>query len=132
MNQTDKPHWYPKVFDAEYAAKLRSEYDDAADLDDEELKDEFNNGVKYVTTWDHLRDAYASYEPLADAYLKLEKIADIAISALGNIDKQCKWTGSCGGYDGKIDIIHVAVEKALRAIEDIKKGTHEGISPEQR
>lgn len=63
--------WFPQFADGEWASNVRGEYDEAADMDDDEIIDEYNDGRKFVTLWDHVGDAYEDYEPLADAYLEL-------------------------------------------------------------
>ena len=57
--------------DAEWCSRLRTDYPGKADCSDDELKDYFGEGWKYVDTWDHLGDARSNYEQLADAFLKL-------------------------------------------------------------
>jgi len=69
---TDKPYWEPVLADADYAEHLREDYADDAHMSDDEILDEYCDGKKYVTLWDHLGDAYTDYRPLADAYLALQ------------------------------------------------------------
>ena len=66
-----KEYWFPKLADHNYCDYLRDEYPDKRDLNDDDLLRYFGCSSKYVTTWDHIGDAYSDYEPLADAYLKL-------------------------------------------------------------
>lgn len=75
--QDEKPWWFPQLADAAWCARIRSEYPEAASLDDDEIRDEYADGWKYADTWDHLGEARAEYEKLADAYLELlAKVGD--------------------------------------------------------
>lgn len=68
-----KPWWYPVKCDADYCNQLREDMQDAVyGMSDEELVEEFNDGLKYQRLWDHIGDAYEQFEPLAEAYLELE------------------------------------------------------------
>jgi hypothetical protein len=70
--QDEKPWWFPVLVDAEWVARIRSDYpDDTSGMDDDDIKDRYAEGWKYADTWDHLGDARAEYEQLADAYLEL-------------------------------------------------------------
>jgi len=74
---SNKPWWEPQLVDADYVKQLRKDYPEYADMDDEELKEHFEVGdQKYATTWDHIGDAYAEFEPLADAYFKMKAILE--------------------------------------------------------
>jgi len=77
VTDNEKPYWWPEQFDAD---KVRTEIqndewsEDAKEwlgLDDEDLQEVAVEGKKYLTTWDHVGDAYRDYEPLADAFLKM-------------------------------------------------------------
>jgi hypothetical protein len=69
---SDKPYWWPQLKDDEWRAQLRKDYEEAADMNDEELDDHYGEGAnKYVDLWDHLGDAREEYQYLADAFLKL-------------------------------------------------------------
>jgi hypothetical protein len=68
----NKPWWWPVRMDAEWFARLRSNYPEKVEWSDEELQDYFGEGWdKFTDTWDHLGDARAEYEHLAEAFLKL-------------------------------------------------------------
>lgn len=67
---SEQPWWYPKVTGSEWAQEMREENAIPADMDDKVIRDEYADGCKYVTLWDHTGDAYDDYEPLADAFLK--------------------------------------------------------------
>lgn len=68
----DKLWWFPVLTDAEWCARIRQDYpEDAAELDDDEIREQYADGWKYADTWDHLGDAREDYERLADAYLEL-------------------------------------------------------------
>lgn len=68
----EKPWWFPELTDAAWVARIRADYpEDTQGLDDDTVRDEYADGMKYADTWDHLGDARGSYEPLADAYLAL-------------------------------------------------------------
>ena len=73
---SDKPWWFPRPTDAAWCAYIRSEYDDAADLSDDEIRNKYAEGQEYATTWDHCGDAYEQFKELADAYLALLKQKD--------------------------------------------------------
>ena len=59
------------VTDSEWCEQMREDYPDKAEWSDDELRDYFDEGSKYSTTWDHIGDAYNQYEPLADSYLEI-------------------------------------------------------------
>lgn len=63
--------WEPKLFTAQEAERIRQYYD--ASGTDEEINDKYNNGRKYLVTWDHIGDAYEQFEHLADAYHRLRE-----------------------------------------------------------
>jgi len=45
-----KPWWFPEIAGADYFARLRKDYPwDAQDHSDEELRDQYAGGHKYVT-----------------------------------------------------------------------------------
>jgi hypothetical protein len=69
--KNDKPFWYPVLADAAWCNRIREEYPEYASKTDEEIVEEVNEGVKYVTCWDNCGDAYYDYEKLADAFLQL-------------------------------------------------------------
>jgi hypothetical protein len=70
--QDDKPWWIPELTDAAWCARIREDYpEDAADSDDDTIRDEYADGWKYADTWDHLGDAREQFEQLADAYFAL-------------------------------------------------------------
>ena len=70
----DKPWWYPQKINADYFQQIRDDYYDKTDWSDEEISGWLGLGdtQKYVTTWDHIGDAYSEYEPLADAFFELK------------------------------------------------------------
>jgi hypothetical protein len=66
------PWWFPVITDSKWVANIRKDYpENTANMDDDEVRDHYADGRKYVDTWDHLGDARDEYEALADAYLKL-------------------------------------------------------------
>lgn len=67
-----EPYWYPERTDDAWLARIREDYPERSDWDDESLREYFADGQKYATTWDHIGDAYNDYEPLADAFLNLK------------------------------------------------------------
>ncbi len=64
------PFWFPVRADAEYCQRIREDYEDAADDDDETIREEYAHG-DFEMLWDNLGDAREAYEPLAEAYLNL-------------------------------------------------------------
>ena len=69
---SEKPWWWPEITDAEWIARIRSDYpEDTEDLDDDTIREEYADGRKYAVTWDHIGDAYGDWERLADAFLAL-------------------------------------------------------------
>ena len=66
-----RPYWLAEITDEKWCARVRREYEDAAGMDDEKIREEYANGNKFAVLWDHLGDAYEDYESLAEAYLKL-------------------------------------------------------------
>ena len=67
-----KPFWYPQPTDEAWVARIRADYpEETRDLSDGEVREEYAEGWKYETLWDHLGDARADYESLADAFLAL-------------------------------------------------------------
>lgn len=69
----EKQWWEPVLCDAKWVEEIRKDYPEKSDMDDDELKDYFNDDRKYQITWDHVGDAYEQYEKLADAYLILKQ-----------------------------------------------------------
>ena len=63
----------PKLCDKAYCDRLRKDYPEHEDWDDEDLIEYYNHGRRYEALWDHVGDAYYDYEKLADSFLKLEK-----------------------------------------------------------
>jgi len=72
----DKPWWYPELTDEKWIARIREDYPDDADCDDETLRENYADGRKYATLWDHTGEAYEQFEKLADAYL--ERCSEVA------------------------------------------------------
>ena len=66
-----RPYWFPVLCDDAWFAEIRKDYPDDAYKDDSELREEYADGCKYATTWDHIGDAMGDFQPLADAYLGL-------------------------------------------------------------
>lgn len=64
--------WYPSITNAAWCQETRDERHKKEDqsADDEEIRDEYADGQKYWTGWDHCGDAYAQFEPLADSWLE--------------------------------------------------------------
>lgn len=81
-----RPYWYPTLCDGAYCARLREDYPDDAHMSDEELCEEYNDGLKYSITWDHAGDAYDEYEPLADAFLELAESLAFMVANIGQPD----------------------------------------------
>ena len=71
MNK-NKPYWYPTLAGPEYYRELRKDYPEHAKMSDEQLLEYYNQGRRYVITWDHVNDAYDDYQRLADEFLELE------------------------------------------------------------
>lgn len=81
--ETKKPWWWPQLTDAAWCAQLREEgYEGTADATDEELREDFADGNKYSTTWDHTGDAYEQFEALADAFFEQQRELAAAKAAL--------------------------------------------------
>ena len=58
--------------DNDWISRTREDYqEDTSNMTDEEVRDHYANGQKYVTLWDNVGEAYYDYEKLADAYLAL-------------------------------------------------------------
>ena len=70
---SEKPWWYPVLCDEAWCKRIREDYPENAHMDDDELRDYYNDGRKYQITWDHIGDAYEDWEPLAEAFLALQK-----------------------------------------------------------
>lgn len=67
-----RPWWWPVKTDEAWLARVRDDYPENAHLSDEELREEYADGAKYQTLWDHTADAYEEYEKLADFVLDSE------------------------------------------------------------
>lgn len=65
------PWWHPVLTDEDYCARLREDYPEDAHMSDEDLVEEYNDGLKYDCLWDHIGDAYEQFEPMADAFLMM-------------------------------------------------------------
>lgn len=63
-----KPYWWPELTDAAWLARIRGDYEEAADMSDDEIRDYYAEGCKYADTWDHVGDARGDWEKLADAF----------------------------------------------------------------
>lgn len=70
---SDKPWWWPVLANAAYFARLREDYPEHTDEDDDWLHQHYGEGRKYPVTWDHVGDAYAEYEELVDAFFTQEQ-----------------------------------------------------------
>lgn len=68
---TEKPWWWPELTDAIWCERIRGDYPEAASWDDESIRDEYADGLKYANLWDHTGDAAEQFEKLADAFLDL-------------------------------------------------------------
>ena len=66
-----KPWWWPEPVTPEWRARIRTDYPEAANMDDDTLDNSYAEGWQYSDTWDHLGDARAEYQELADAFLAL-------------------------------------------------------------
>ncbi len=81
------PWWFPTLTDAAWVARIRDDYpDETSGMDDEAVRDEYADGMKYAELWDNLGDAREEYEKLADAYLALlaEKDATASLATGGD------------------------------------------------
>lgn len=72
MASKEKEWWEPNLCNKQHFERLRSDYPEHANKNDDELHDYFDDRKKYSVTWDHVGDAYDEYEKLADAYVKLK------------------------------------------------------------
>lgn len=66
-----KPWWFPVICDEQYFRRLREDYPEHADMEDDELLEHYNDGCKYIITWSGISEGIEEFEKLADAYLKL-------------------------------------------------------------
>jgi hypothetical protein len=102
--QRKQPWWVPVPTDANWLARIRSDYPDHAEDSDDELREHFAHGRKYAVLWDHVGDAYADFQPLADAFF--EQWARIA-----ELETLLRWARPFAPNDGLIrDRIDAALE----------------------
>ena len=73
LRAAESEWWFPKVIDTAYCDRLRRDYPEDADLDDDSIREKYGCTGKYnkPSLWDHTGDAEEDYERLADEYLKL-------------------------------------------------------------
>lgn len=70
----ERPWWWPELTDDAWCEKTRDEYPDSlTELTNDEIREEYADGLKYANTWDNVGDAVEEHERLADAFLTLVK-----------------------------------------------------------
>jgi len=77
MTKPKREWWWPQETDSAWCRETRNEgyKDEDKDADDEEIREEYADGQKYWTGWDHVGDAYEQFEPLADDWRRLKALA---------------------------------------------------------
>jgi hypothetical protein len=89
MSDELKPWWFPEITDAAWCDRIRKDYpEDAAGMDDDDIREQYADGCKYADLWDHVGDARSQFEALADAYLSM--LASRPTHAVELTDAQCE------------------------------------------
>jgi hypothetical protein len=104
MSDELKPWWFPEITDAAWCDRIRKDYpEDAAGMDDDDIREQYANGCKYADLWDHVGDARSQFEALADAYLSMLASRPAAVTddvALLNLIADIR--AAAGDKDGKL------------------------------
>ena len=119
--QDKNPWWIPVLTDAEWCAQIREDYpEDAANSDDDTIREEYADGWKYADTWDQLGDAREQLEKLADAYFELTAELAAAKRDAGRyrwLRNDCPQTicTELFGIEGAEDELDEAIDDAIEA-----------------
>ena len=89
MMTEEKPWWWPVLTDEAWCNEMRQEFSEEIeeDDDDETIRGDYANGMKYANTWDHTGDAAEEHEKLADAFLKLVERYNLSPKDFENDDE---------------------------------------------
>jgi hypothetical protein len=69
----NKMWWEPQPTDEAWCNRVREDYPYETDgMSDDAIREEYADGNRYQTLWDHVGEAYGQFEALADAYLALK------------------------------------------------------------
>lgn len=71
LDAMEQEWWFPVLTEEKWLARIRKDYPEDASRSDEVLREDYADGGKYQTLWDHTGEAYAQWEKIADAHLAL-------------------------------------------------------------